>query len=234
MPITTTSNDIILAGHGSYEGGAAQFTVPAGIDLYLLQPVGSGLTDGPVLALVGNKPIDRLVLRTSITLVSDLQPTGMPQVIKAGEKAPNLVLHDLSTLKKLVQDAIPKGATNVVLVSQDARLQDLLNSDAVQKQVKSNAAKRPGTNTRVFWAACANQDSNPDAGSFVYSNAIAVAFAATAYATNLAKTAPNFNAANKAASAALDAAKKEPYNTTAAVNAAKAFDAATAAYLKAL
>ncbi|NHZ93147.1 hypothetical protein F2P45_29665 [Massilia sp. CCM 8733] len=234
MPVTTSSNDVILAGHGSYEGGADNFVMPANVDFYLLQPVGTGLTDGPVLALVGCKPIDRLVLRTSVTAVSDLQPMGMPKIFRAGERAPNLVLYDLGSLKSTVQAAIPRGASNVVMVAKDTKLQDLLKSDAVQKVIKANTAKQTGARTRVFWAACANQDSNPDAGPFVWSNANAVAHAAVAYVKSLKDTAPNYDNALKAAGAALDAAKKDPFDTAAAVKAAKVFDAATAAVLKAL
>ncbi|NHZ33338.1 putative adhesin [Massilia rubra] len=234
MPITTSSTDLILAGHGSYEGGADNFVMPANVDFYLLQPVGTGLTDGPALALVGNKPIDRLVLRTSITAVTDLQPMGMPKVFKAGEMAPNLVLHDLADLKTAVQAAIPKGATNVIMVGKDTKLQDLLKTDAVQKLIKANTARQPGSKTRVFWAACANQGTNPDAGSFVWSNANAVAHAAVAYVKSLKPSAPNYDKAIKAAGAALDAAKIDPLNSAAAVKAAKVFDAATADVLKAL
>jgi hypothetical protein len=233
MPITTTSNDIIVAGHGSYDGGAANFTLPPHVDLYLILPVGYGLTDGPVTALVGRRPIDRLAI-VAPTAVTDLQPMGMPTVFRAGGSAPNLTLYDLGDERTAVTGALPTHADNVFMVSSPTKLQDLLNRADVKQRIAASLAAQPGANVRLFWAGCAIQNGNPDKGTFVYCNATAVAFAASAHVRALHKSGLPIDAPAEAANAALDAAKLHPMDTAGAVAAAALHDAATAKLLHAL
>ncbi len=221
MPITTTSNDVIFVGHGTYQGGAQNFTVPAGVELWMLQPVGSAITDGPVTALVGNTAIDRLILCQTNGECDDFHTLGLPQRIAAGQQAPNLILHDLADLKALVQAAIPRGPNHVIMVTQDTNLQTLLGLPDVQKMIQAHVASH--TVLRVFWAACTHLQQNPNDPPAVYGNALAVALAAAKFA----KT-HNTPAVVAAAGAALDFARLHPQDGPGAVAAAAAHDATTA------
>lgn len=227
MPITTTPNDVIFVGHGTYQGGAQNFTVPVGVDLWMLQPVGSAITDGPVTALVGNTAIDRLIVRQPNGECDDFHALGLPQVIHGGQQAPNLILHDLADLKQLVQNATPKGPNHVITVTQDTNLQTLLARPDVQKLIQAHVASH--TVLRVFWAACTHLQQNPSDPPAVYGNALAVAFAASKYAQ--AQRTP---AAIAAAGAALDYAKLHPQDGPGAVAAAALHDATTANLIHAL
>jgi len=227
MPITTTPNDVILVGHGTYQGGANNFTLPAGVDLWMLQPVGSAVTDGPVTALVGNTPIDRLILRQSNGAWDDFRTLGLPNVIHGGQQAPNLILHDLGDLKPLVQAAIARGPNHVIMVTQDTTLQTLLARPDVQRLIQAHLASRSAL--RVFWAACTHLQQNSDDPPAVYGNALAVAFAAV----NYAKTHQT-PAVIAAAGAATDYAQLHPQDGPGAVGAAAVHDATTANLVQAL
>jgi hypothetical protein len=233
MPIVTTQNDIIAAGHGTYPSATSTFVLPAHVDLYLILPLGYILTDGPVTALVGRQPIDRLAIKTA-TGVTDLQPMGMPTVYKGGKPAPNLILHDLEDLRTTVTAAIPVGANNVFTVTADTTLQDLLNRSDVRTRMDAIQTAHPGANVRLFWAACAKQATNPDPGLSVYCNAKALAFAATAHVQALNKAGHLTDGALDAALAVLNAATVNQLDTASAIAAAAPHDPATANLLHAL
>ena len=227
MPITTTPNDVIFVGHGTYQGGAQNFALPAGVELWMLQPVGSAITDGPVTALVGNIPIDRLILRQANGACDDFHTLALPQRIAAGQQAPNLILHDLGDMKAMVQAATPRGPNHVIMVTQDTTLQNLLGLSDVQNMIRAHVANH--TVLRVFWAACTHLQQNPNDPPAVYGNALAVAFAAVNYART-----HNTPAVVAAAHAALDYAGLHPQDGTGAVAAAAAHDVTTANLVQAL
>jgi len=234
--ITTTSNDVIFCGHGTYPGGADICDLPAGTEFWITQPVGSVMTDGPVSALVGNRVIDRLTMqwgKGEDQQVDDLPDLGLPQVLTGPARIPNLILHDLGTLLPLIQAATPRGPHHVITVTEDTDLRTLLARPDVQALTRAHV--QAGTRLRIFWATCTAPDANQDNLPWVFHNAKAVAFAAVAYvfAQNKAhgRTDPRTEAA---ANAALDAAKQNPDDTAAAIAAAAAHDATTANQTKAL
>jgi hypothetical protein len=221
MPtITTTSNDVIFCGHGTYPGGVATCALPAGAELHIMQPVGSAMTDGPVTALVANRPIDRLVLLQSSMATNDFSALDLPTVMVGPTQVPNLILHDLDNLLPLIQAVIPNGPNHVITVNQDTNLATLLARPDVAGLIKAHVAN--GTRLRIFWAACTAAANNPTASPLVFHNARAVAFAASAYA--------RANPANQAAAAAIAAltyAQLNPEDTAGTVQTAAAHDVVT-------
>lgn len=174
MPITTTSKDVIFVGHGYYKGGAATFLLPDNVELWLIQTANSALTDGPVIELVSNYDIDRLMLRYNDSSFQDLAAMGIP--LKYRQTAPNLVLQNLDEEKSKIQNAISQGV--IKMVDSDTSLQQLLQLENIKELIAEHRSK--GTYLRVFWAACAVQDGNSEYPT-VFSNAMAIAFAATNY-----------------------------------------------------
>lgn len=221
MPIVTNPNDVVFVGHGTYQGGAQNFQLPAGVELHILQAVGSAMTDGPVTALVGQLPIDRLILRQSNGAWNDFPALGLPQIYQGGQPAPDLVLHDLGPERAVIENAMPHGPHHVITVTVDTRLQQLLNRDDVQKLIANNL--HLGRSLRVFWAACTHLQQNPKDPPCVYGNALAVALAAVEYAQKTKSAA-----AIAAADAALQSAQQHPQNTAAAIAAARLHDNASA------
>ncbi len=223
MPITTTPNDVILTGHGSYQGGAAICPLPAHVELHLLQPVGSALTETVVNALVGNLPIDRLIVEHNASgtkTVDDLSRMGIPQVYTGPTNVPNLVLHDLADLKASTQAAVVKGPNHVVMVSKDTVLSDLLLLPDIQQLIRVHTAAN--TNLRIFWAACTSATETTITGTpGVHSNGRAVALALSA--AILAK--PNRTQAEiSAACRAVDYAALHLQDTAGVIAAATAVD----------
>jgi hypothetical protein len=140
------------------------------------------MTDGPVTALVANRPIDRLVLlqpKPSLA-TNDFSALGLPHVLIGPNQVPNLVLHDLGTLTTLVQAALPNGPHHVITVSQDTNLATLLTRPDVAYLIQVHSAA--GTRLRIFWAACGAAANNASDPPLVFHNAKAVALAASAYA----------------------------------------------------
>jgi hypothetical protein len=220
MPIRTTANDVILVGHGSYQGGAVNFQLPAHVELHLLQPVGAAMTDGPVKALVGQRPIDRLILwqtGTGADRFDDLPKRGIPTVYSGPTQVPDLVLHDLGDLKTLVQSAIAKGPNHVIMVTKDTRLSQVMVMPDIQKLIA--AAGAAGSRLRVFWAACAVQSETDHGIPSVYCNGLAIAAAVSEFARHN----PAAVAAKKAA---FDYAKAHPDDTAGVLAAAIAKDPA--------
>lgn len=138
MTIQVTNADRVLLGHGSYEGGATNFTLPQGFELIVLQPVGYTLGVDVAERLIAQRSIDKLVLKHD-NGSGDSNWTVPGATYKGGGSAPDLVLHDLAGTA--VQGST---AANVVLVNSDTRLSDLV--------------KKLGP-ARLFWCACANQVS---------------------------------------------------------------------------
>lgn len=221
MPIQTNSNDVVLAGHGSYQGGVQNFQLPPNVDLYLLETVGIGLAVVTGMALVGNKPIDRMVAVFPTRQIQDLYNV-VPNIYKSGDLAPNLVLHNLGPQAPQMLGAVPAGAKNVFTVTADTTLQNLLQRPDVVACIAAQHAITK-TNVRVFWAACATQPTNPAAPTGAFHNALAVAYAATAYSN----ANPGNANAKLAAQAALAFANTNTENTAGAIAAAAAHDVAT-------
>lgn len=229
--ITTTKDDVILVGHGTYLGGAATFILPPGMELHITQPVGSALTVGAAGVLLANKTVDRAVLVQPSKKYDDFANLGLAAgtVYKAGDRAPNLVLHDLGALKASLQDLAKLGGGHVVYVSADTLLADMLKNDATVKSALALAVQAKKT-LRVYWAACTAMGQNPDPAPVVWFNAMAVAAAASSYAA----ATPSDKSAPLAAKAAQDFANKSPFDTQGAVAAVSAIDKTAAGLLKPL
>ncbi|MEO7496301.1 MAG: putative adhesin [Massilia sp.] len=232
MPISTCANDIILAGHGSYEGDDS-FILPDSVELHLLAPMGAGLLDGPVTALVGNWQIDRLALQKPSNEVLDLYPLNVPTVIGGGQRSPNLILEGLGFARAFVMAAVPRGASNVFTVDADTTLADLLARADVATTIDAFRTLRPKERVKIFWAAYGGRHAHSATASVVSCNALAVAQAAAARARQLADTDPRRQAAFDAAHAALGYAVAHPMDTAGAIAAASAFDAHSALLLRA-
>ncbi len=133
-----TNADCVLLGHGSYEGGVSNFTLPQGYELIILQPVGYTLGVDVARQLIAQKPIEELVLKHDNGSGDERWPVPAA-TYRGGDNAPDLILHDLGGTE--VQGST---AANVVLVKSDTRLSELV------KKLSP---------TRLFWCACAAQVS---------------------------------------------------------------------------
>ena len=153
MSVKVTDKDIVLLGHGSYEGGTVNFKLPDNINLYVLQPVGYSLMTDAASALIQQTEIKTLVLHGG-GKVSTV-PANIV-VFNGGQNAPNLKLYNLGDLADWGKKTI--GAKqNVVTVAQTISLLDLINSD-----IKIKAALKAlsnGQKLNIYWSACANQVS---------------------------------------------------------------------------
>ncbi|WP_176078984.1 putative adhesin [Paraburkholderia tuberum] len=226
--ISTTKDDAIIVGHGTYRGGAATFTVPAGVELHISQTVGSAMTVSAAGMLLSNTPVNRGALIHPPKGYDDFAALGLVTVYAAGAKAPNLILHDIGAQAGAINGWAAKGNSAVVLVNADALLADLLTSNPiVTGRVK--AAVSAGKTVRVFWAACAVQEQRPQFPS-VYFNGRAVAQAALAYS----RANPTNIPAKNAAAAADQWSMSRPGDTAGTVAAAAKIDVTTASLLKPL
>lgn len=153
MSVKVTDKDIVLLGHGSYDGGVQNFKLPDNINLYVLQPVGYSLMTGAASALIQQTEIKTLVLHGGGKTTTVSAPIA---VYNGGQNAPNLKLYDLGDLVDWGKQTI--GAKqNVVTVAQTISISDLINSD-----VKIKAALKAlsiGQKLNIYWSACANQVS---------------------------------------------------------------------------
>ncbi|KPC52578.1 putative adhesin [Amantichitinum ursilacus] len=160
MAIQVSNQDIVALGHGSYEGGAKNFTLPAGVDLYILQPVGYTLTTGVAEALIGQRAIDKLYLShwqqgtKKWGPATEWEPSP---ALPGGSLAPDLTLYPLGDLADWGKKTIG-GRTNVVLTDQQISLSELLKTNAaIQAAIKAQVAK--GGKLKLYWSACAAQIS---------------------------------------------------------------------------
>jgi hypothetical protein len=156
MSIQVTDSDIVLLGHGTYKGGAQNFKLPDGVELYIVQPVGYTLMTTVAEALIGQQAIAAIKLHHKDSTPPD---AWLPEPLAGGAMAPDLILHDLDTLAKWGQKTI--GARrNVVTVDHDTRLSELLSGNAaIKAAIKAQTDK--GKKLRVFWSACAAQIDGP-------------------------------------------------------------------------
>lgn len=244
--ITTNGKDLILVGHGTYLGGADTFVLPQGVELHLTQPVGSALIIGAAAVLLTNTVVDRAVLVRQPPRFdkkgAQVAPAGKGwddfatlqigngTVYHPGDRAPNLVLHDLGEDKATLQDIAQHGHSHVVYVGADSHLSDILANDPTVKSLIKAAVDSKQV-LRVVWAACTAFDGrDPNPSPVVAFNAVAVAYAAHAYAAEH----PEDKGALPAAQAAMAAAFASPLNTASAVTAAATKDKTAANLLKPL
>lgn len=155
MTIQVNDKDIVFLGHGSYQGGAKNFALPNGVELYLMQPVGYTMTLAVAEALIGQQPIGKLRLKhDNGSGDADWEPAAP---IQGGNLAPDLILHDLGSLRSWGQGVIGNRG-NVVTVTGDTLLSALLAGNAaVKNAIKEQQSQ--GKKLRLFWSACANQVS---------------------------------------------------------------------------
>lgn len=156
MTLQANKDDIILLGHGGYEGGVDNFTLPAGLDLYILGPVGAVLQVAAAKLLIDAREIKKLVLDThgkKSTLMPDNQ---FPHKYCAGQSAPNLWLSSLGPANDPIRTHLLTGNVLVPeLVDAKTELADLVKLPAVAS--KAAEAAKVGKSVRMFWAACATQ-----------------------------------------------------------------------------
>lgn len=158
MSVKVTDKDIVLLGHGSYQGGAVNFKLPERIDLYILQPLGYSLTTDVANALINQKLIDELKLHHvenghEIPLAPSVIDT--PTVVfHGGSLAPDLILYNLGDLSEWGKKTIG-DKKNVVTVKEQTALSQLIATDD-----KINLALRSlpeNERLKLYWSACANQ-----------------------------------------------------------------------------
>lgn len=135
--IITKEGDVIVSGHGSYSG-VGETTVPPGVELWVMGPPGSCITDALGGALEKGVKIKKLAIKS--------KKTGEfiavePIVYKAGSKAPDYELHSPRGLH------LQPGKPHVIGTEGAVRL------SALWARIVP-LANKSGT-TRVFWAACA-------------------------------------------------------------------------------
>lgn len=137
MPIQTTGNDVVLSGHGLYDL-SGETIIPAGVELWVLAPPGSLLSDATGGALEHMDRITKLaVVSPKTKALSPVTPTRYA----AGSKAPNYTLTAPRGL-----DVRPNGP-HILGVESRTYL------DALWARVQ--VFVKPGAKVRVFWACCA-------------------------------------------------------------------------------
>ena len=135
MVVQTTQNDVIFLGHGSYQGGGKeQFQLPDNVDLYLLQPIGAKLRVSLACNLIQQKPIKKLTFHRDGSPDSDISK-DFPIVFKGGATMPDLILHDLGSLRESLTNLLPQGPHHTILVSEDTTLSALLGRSDVMMQL---------------------------------------------------------------------------------------------------
>jgi len=230
--ITTSQNDIILAGHGSYLGGSETLLLPVGVELCIMQPVGSALTVVSSSVLLMNKPVERAVLKQPSGRIDDFEALGLANgsLYKPGERAPDLVLHDLGDLKPTLESYARAGRSHVVYVNSTRRISDILNENSSVKSIIS-AAVRENRVVRLYWCACTDHGAkNPEPAPLVAYNAQAIAWAADTYANENKSDA----SASRAAEAAAAVSRQRVYDTQGAIKAAAQCNEKSANLLKPL
>lgn len=153
MAVQINPDDIVLLGHGTYEGGAANFPLPAGIELHVLQPVGTRLRVSLARKLVAGQAVPTLWLMDGDRRVEDLGALGFPHVYANGENVPQLTLYPLGDVAAEFSGA--SRGMEVGMVDRPTSLQELLGKGLIQARIKEQRAQ--GKALRVFWLACANQ-----------------------------------------------------------------------------
>ncbi|ALV05851.1 putative adhesin [Roseateles depolymerans] len=156
MTLQATKNDIILLGHGGYKGGYDNITLPAGLDLYILGPVGAVLLVSAAKLLIDAKEIKTLTLTTGSKTSTLMPDNGFPHKYEGGKPAPNLRLYSLGASNDPIRTGLLTGnVLTPVLVDQETTLADLVKLPALAS--KAAEAAKAGKSVRVFWAACATQ-----------------------------------------------------------------------------
>ncbi|MCL3782231.1 hypothetical protein EMN47_17725 [Prolixibacteraceae bacterium JC049] len=155
MSVQVTNNDLVLLGHGSYQGGAKNVLLPDNVDLYVLQPVGYTLTTTVAAALIRQEEINRLRLlhdggRGNTTVHPPMA------IYKGGELAPDLILHDLGNLAKWGAETIA-DKENVITVNRSILLSEIIKTNNKIKRVVDLLGK--GERLKLYWSACACQIS---------------------------------------------------------------------------
>lgn len=140
MTIQATKNDVVLSGHGSVEVGTGETTVPGGFELVVLAPPGASISDRLGGMIERGEKVKKLKLPTGTGSMIDFKPV----VYKAGQRAPNYVLHPPRGL------ALRPGVPHMLGVETATTLNDLW--------ARVITFHRPGKTTRCFWCACAALD----------------------------------------------------------------------------
>jgi hypothetical protein len=154
MSVQVTNKDIVLLGHGSYQGGATNTKLPNNIDLYVLPPVGYSLAIDVAAAMIHQQEIQNLVLHHDGSTTGNIQPPVA--VYEGGDLAPNFILHNLGSLSEWGKKTIG-DKKNVVTVDQDTLLSELITSNPKIIEAVSKLGK--GEKLKLYWSACANQVS---------------------------------------------------------------------------
>lgn len=155
MSIRVTAKDLVLLGHGGYEGGAVNTKLPKNIDLYILQPIGYTLTTEVASALINQKKIDKLILHHDNN--SGNKAINPPTVVfKGGEYAPDLKLYDLGSELDWGNQTIGQRK-NVVTVDKETSLSELIKTNAKIKKAIEQLSGDEKLN--LYWSACASQVS---------------------------------------------------------------------------
>ncbi len=135
-PIQTTSDDVVLSGHGAFRFDG-ETIVPDGFECWLLAPLGAGIADSLGQAIESKTKITKLGLKNvgSTDLI-----TVNPIVYGAGEAMPNLVLQPPRDI------VIKPGGPHVIGVEETTPLADLW-----QRVIPF---RKTGKVVSVYWAAC--------------------------------------------------------------------------------
>jgi hypothetical protein len=156
MSAKVTNKDIVLLGHGSYEGGATNTRLPENIDLYILQPLGYTLKTGVAKALIDQTEIKTLALRCGGDDPFPIIVNAPFVEYKGGNLVPDFTLYNLGELKEWGRQTIG-NKTNVVTVDGPTLLSKLIKTDAKILEALKKLLK--DEKLKLYWSACANQVS---------------------------------------------------------------------------
>lgn len=155
MSVKVTNDDLVLLGHGSYPGGAANTRLPKEIDLYILPPLGYTLMTDVAEALIQQREIRTITLHHSNGSGNTIIDVPFVEYL-GGTDAPDLTLYNLGSLEDWGIRTIGTKQ-NVVTVSETTLLSQLFKSNA---KVADALTKLPkGEKLKLYWSACANQVS---------------------------------------------------------------------------
>jgi len=159
MSVKVTNKDIVLLGHGSYQGGAKSIILPEKVDLYILPPIGYTLKTDVAAALIRQNEIDKLVLH-HINGSGDTTVEPPIAFYKGGFQAPDLTLYNLGDLSDWGRYVVG-DRSNVVTVDRPTKLSDILSDNT---KIQDAIWYLPeNEKLRLYWSACASQVSGNSA-----------------------------------------------------------------------
>ena len=196
LMIKTTNNDIVLIGHGAYDGKRDVQAARQGRELCLVQPAGAVLKSWIMQALIQGIPLDKLVFKSEKGKLDAKALTDAGQLAHVYTKtAPDLELCPLEGEEKLVQgyiDGVKDGskapfayklapkAKNIML-QRASWLHQGPRAHPFRASFLSRLLTLGSKNLRLYWSACAG-NADDDTPPIIVPNGFGQHYMVLAYA----------------------------------------------------